>query len=384
VEAVVTNKPHRIRILELLSRDVWLATSTFTEIYTIMKVRSLLTFAVTATLITSATATVTIDYVSVGHAGNAADTTGYGAVAYAYQISKYEVTISQYAEFLNAAAKSDTYGLWNSNMGSDTNISGITRSGDSGSYSYSVTGSGLRPITYVGWYDAARFTNWLNNGQGDGSTEIGAYTLSGNTGMITKSISAAVWLPSENEWYKAAYYDPTKDGVAGYWSQANQNNFLGSNRVDSGSANYYEGASSIGEIGGWHAVTQSGYSPSDNYLTDVGAYGPNSVSYFGTYDQAGNVREWNDAVIDYSVRGVRGGSWIDPLGNLAASNRTFGSPMDESSFVGFRVASSSLSAVPEPTALLSMAGLLGSGFLLRRRTKNSLLTARNLLLAGGY
>ena len=39
-----------------------------------------------------ATATVTIDYVSVGHAGNAADpVTGsrYGAVAYAYNIGKY-------------------------------------------------------------------------------------------------------------------------------------------------------------------------------------------------------------------------------------------------------------------------------------------------------
>jgi formylglycine-generating enzyme required for sulfatase activity len=64
-----------------------------------MKANSLFTLAATAALITSASATVTIDYVSVGNAGNAADSTGYGAVAYAYQIGKYEVTNAQYGAF---------------------------------------------------------------------------------------------------------------------------------------------------------------------------------------------------------------------------------------------------------------------------------------------
>ena len=97
---------------------------------------------------------------------------------------------------------------------------GIARSGSSGSYSYSVIGSsGNFPITYVSWGDAARFANWLQNGQptgaqGPGTTETGSYTLNGatsNTALnaITRNSSAKFVLPNENEWYKAAYHSPS-------------------------------------------------------------------------------------------------------------------------------------------------------------------------------
>lgn len=104
-------------------------------------------------LVTPTFAVVNIDYVSVGNAGNAADTVipnpGYGAVAYDYKIAKNETTISQYAEFLNAVAKTDTYSLYNSNM-TTTFINGITQSGTPGTFTYSVNpGSENKPITYV-------------------------------------------------------------------------------------------------------------------------------------------------------------------------------------------------------------------------------------------
>jgi len=307
-------------------------------------------------------AVVSIDYVTVGNANNTGQVQSqgtFGAVAYAYQIGRNEVTISQYAEFLNNAAQTDTNGLWNSNMGSNANIAGITRDGSDGSYTYSVTGSGLRPITYVSWYDAARFTNWMHNGQGSGSTETGAYTLTGNTGLIIKNVGATVWLPSESEWYKAAYYDPNKDGpgVGGYWAQATQSDTVAGNTIGvANSANYFDGD---------FAVTQSGsYSASQNYLTDVGAYGANSDSAYGTNDQAGNVFEWNDAVIG-SSRGLRGGSWDNLSVNLPASNRIDVTPTDEYDSVGFRVAS-----VPEPSALLLVS--IAAGVLLTRRRRCSL------------
>jgi formylglycine-generating enzyme len=306
--------------------------------------------------VTPALAVVDIDYVPVGNAGNANDSTGYGSVAYAYKIAKNETTISQYAEFLNAAAQTDTYGLYNTSMDADGNVAGISRSGSSGSYTYSVlTGAGNRPIAYVSWFDAARFCNWLHNGQGSGSTETGAYTLAGAmSGVILKNGGAAAWIPSEDEWYKAAYYDPTPGAGGGdnYWLHATQSDTLTNNSL---SANYYDGD---------YAVTQSGsYSSTQNYLTNVGAYGTASDSFYGTNDQGGSLFEWNDAVISGSSRGLRGGSWVGNESLLRASDRYDDDPEVEGfGVVGFRVAS-----VPEPSGLVLT--ILASGMIFARRKR---------------
>lgn len=160
-----------------------------------MKSDSLSRFALCLALslvTTAASAAINIDFVPVRNAGNAADplnsgsVPGIGAVSYDYSIGKYEVKIGQYTTFLNAVAANDAYGLYNTQMGNDLYIKGILRSGSSGNYSYSVIGSANRPIAYVSWYDAARFANWMSNGQPTGSqnshtTEDGAYALNGAT-----------------------------------------------------------------------------------------------------------------------------------------------------------------------------------------------------------
>ncbi|HEV3138483.1 MAG TPA: SUMF1/EgtB/PvdO family nonheme iron enzyme, partial [Pirellulales bacterium] len=162
---------------------------------------------------------VTIAWTPVGNPGNANDSTGYGAVAYNYSIDKYDVTVGQYTAFLNSVAATDTYSLYNPLMATDLNIAGISRSGSSGSYSYGVIGSSANlPITFVSWGGAARFSNWLQNGQptgaeGPGTTETGAYTLNGAMtdaalNAVTRNAGATIFIPSENEWYKAAYYNP--------------------------------------------------------------------------------------------------------------------------------------------------------------------------------
>jgi formylglycine-generating enzyme required for sulfatase activity len=277
---------------------------------------SVLTLAALAgvSLVTPALAVVNIDSVLVGNINNANDAAGgslYGAVAYAYKIAKNETTISQYAEFLNAAAKTDSYGLYSANM-TTSYINGISRSGSSGSFTYSVNpGSANKPITFVSWFDAARFCNWLQAGQQTGvgaalTAETGAYTLNGAvSGIITKNVGATVWIPSESEWYKAAYYDPNKGGagVGGYWAQATQSDTLTGNTVGvANSANYNDGD---------YVGSGTSSLPTANALTDVGAYGLNSDSAYGTNDQNGNVLEWNDAVISGSSRGLRGGSWFN-------------------------------------------------------------------------
>ena len=182
-----------------------------------------------------------LQFVTVGNPGNAADpATGSGSVPYFYQMGTYDVTVGQYCRFLDAVATtSDPYGLYNTGMATDFATFGIAQSGSSGSYSYSVTGSysqGVNcPIFSVTWGDAARFCNWLQNGQptgaeGNSTTETGAYTLNGGTSTtapmaVTRNANATYFIPSENEWHKAAYFDPTlKAGAGGYWTYPTKSN----------------------------------------------------------------------------------------------------------------------------------------------------------------
>jgi len=152
---------------------------------------------------------ITILTNTVGDVGNVADSTGYGAVNYQYSIGRYEVTNAQYVSFLNAKAVDDPHGLYNPYM-SSTPHGGITRAGASGAFTYStIAGREDWAVNYVSFWDAARFVNWMQNGQGDGDTESGTYSLSAS-GMYANSIvrnAGSTWaVASRDEWYKAAYY----------------------------------------------------------------------------------------------------------------------------------------------------------------------------------
>ncbi|MCX8495799.1 MAG: SUMF1/EgtB/PvdO family nonheme iron enzyme [Akkermansiaceae bacterium] len=303
-----------------------------------MKVQNALTLAASAVLFTSANADITIDWVTIGNANNAADTadgdvntTGtqmYGSVDHIYKIGKYEVTNAQYGAFLNAKGQSNTNGIYNSSMSSN----GITQSGSSGTFSYSVTsGFENKPVVYVSWFDAARFSNWLGNGQGAGDTETGAYTLSNATsGIITVNVGATVYIPSEDEWYKAAYYNPATTTYTVFPN--------GQNTITTTDANYNN---SVGST------------------TNVGTYSGDPSSY-GTFDQGGNVGEWADGISGTS-RVRRGGRFDNVESSLAAYTRGAGVPTSESNSLGFRVAS-----VPEPTSIV-LTILASCTILIRRK-----------------
>ena len=145
---------------------------------------------------------VTIEMVPVGNPGNAPDTRyngiSVGSVRYAYQIGKYEVTAGQYTEFLNAVADADPNGLYNTAMGDPSGYLGanIQQIGSSPNYSYTVAADWAnRPVNYVSFWDAARFANWLHNGQptgaqGPGTTEGGAYHHVGNQALFGRNAGA--------------------------------------------------------------------------------------------------------------------------------------------------------------------------------------------------
>lgn len=132
--------------------------------------------------VTSAPGAVMMAMSYVGDSGNPDGGLGSrGGVSYDYYIGTYEVTNSQYTEFLNNKAASDPYSLYNTQMSSSTH-GGISRSGTTGSYTYSTkVGMENKPVAFVSFWDAARFSNWLTNGQGNGDTETGVYLLNGNT-----------------------------------------------------------------------------------------------------------------------------------------------------------------------------------------------------------
>jgi sulfatase modifying factor 1 len=334
---------------------------------------------------------VTVEMVTVRNPGNAADpATGglYGSVDYEFRIGKYCVTISQYTEFLNTVDPEgiNPYGLYSEGMQIFLNVAGIAfEPTQPTGMKYAVMNnggfSGNRPITFVSWFDAARFANWMHNGQGSGGTETGAYTLiAGQTSGTApaKNVGAQFYIPTENEWYKAAYYSPLlNSGSGGYFAYATQGDSAPGNNLgsESNQANYV--------VAGLYSVTASSVEdPSQNYLTDVGAF-INSASFYGTFDQSGNVYQWNDLTgTDGSLttRGVRGGSWGDWDGGgydtgvplAVSSSRRLGGLFAgrERNVIGFRVASPV--AVPEPsTCVMAIGGLACIGCWMRRKRRKS-------------
>ena len=183
------------------------------------------------------------NFVPVSDINNVSDTrdfnSGYavGSVSYAYKISKYKVTNTEYVAFLNSVAVTDTNGLYVAEMGAVRG--GISRSGSSGSYSYSVkTNYGNKPVNNVTWLNAARYCNWLHNNkpigaQSSTTTEGGAYTIvlpldpNGDNGdpviLPTANSGAKYRLPTSTEWWKAAYYAGGGTNSA-YWEYATQSN----------------------------------------------------------------------------------------------------------------------------------------------------------------
>ena len=303
---------------------------------------------------------VTIDYRTIANPGNSANTNGWGAVTDVFKMAATETTNAQYAAFLNSvdAAGNNPNSIYSASMGSSSN-GGITFNGGaaSGAKYSPKAGFESRPVTFVTWFSAARFANWLNNGAtGTSSTETGAYTLNNATSgpIVARNAGAQVFLPSRDEWYKAGFYNGTT-----YTTWATNSGTTPTATVTNVSlanaANY--GGSATPTVG----------------PLAVGSY-TNTTSAYGLYDMIGNVTEMTDTINTGNTSQYQqfSGNWTISSANITQWNATasarFALGTNNGGALGFRVA-----AVPEPGTIalagVGIAGLAGLDWMKRRKKR---------------
>jgi hypothetical protein len=259
-----------------------------------------------------------IEFVPIRNAGNPPDANPNpaGAVPYKYRIGKYEIS-EQMVDKANALG-----GL------------GITKD----------TRGPDMPATSVTWYEAAQFVNWLNTSKAFAP----AYKFVGSdfqlwepsdpgydaTNLYRNKL-ARYFLPSVNEWHKAAYYDP----AAGIYYD-----------YPTGSDSVPDGIDFVGDPMFDAVFNEGALNPDPNVIMNVGLLSP-----YGTAGQGGNVWEWEETAFDRindmanEQRRIPGGSWGDIYTVMNATNTLIGiGPQFDANFVGCRVAS----VIPEPNALL--------------------------------
>lgn len=273
----------------------------------------------------------TIDFVTISADTN--PTAGYGTVTSDYRIGTYEVTNDQWNKFVA--------------------VHGAVNGTPSNAYdsSSSWTGTDI-PVQNVSWYEAAQFVNWLNTSTG----HTAAYNFTGTPGQ--SDYAFAVWdtadagynainpfrnrnafyfLPTEDEWVKAAYWN----GVA-LQTYATKDNSM--------------------PIPG----VETKYDIYDGPFLDLWDVGSGCEELNGTYDMMGNVREWMESpavagnYLSSATRTIRGGSLLCVVGAITSTHRSFAGPQSEASNDGFRVAS-----IPEPAT----SSILALGTLLAVRRK---------------
>ena len=258
-------------------------------------------------------ATFSLSFVTIGNPGNSNDTTGYGGVPYSYQMSVYDISQNQ----INVAASSGLNGM---------------PTGD---------WTGDQPSTSISWYQAAAFVNWLNTSQGYAPAYNLSYSVSNGYSMalwmtnqawtiggtnLYRNAGCCYFLPSEDELYKAAYYDPTlHSGAGGYWQYPE-----GINTAPTAVASGTNAGTAV-----YNTVT----------LIPASVYLAGGLSPYGTMGQGGNVSQWAESqAYSYSntdpvaARGIRGGSWSSPISDLKSSTTAANFPYRSSNNRGFRVA----------------------------------------------
>lgn len=285
----------------------------------------------------------TMDFVTVSNPGNRADTAGspnpVGAVDYVYNIGRYEVS----HDMVIKATAAGSLGIGMQDM----------------TFWTTAAANGLnRPATGITWLEAATFVNWLNTSSGYsaaykfGSDGLFRLWLPSDPGYNSRNqfrnSNANYFIPNVDEWYKAAFYDPNKNGGSGgYWKYSTGSD-AEPTPVENGS---FQGT----------MVYKGQYAPAD--INDAGGFSP-----YGTMAQGGNVKEWIETAADGlndvpgEDKGSRGGAWGSNAADVAAT--AYGGAWQTWDWPdqGFRVA-----MIPEPSTFSLLTAIMGGLVAFRRR-----------------
>jgi formylglycine-generating enzyme required for sulfatase activity len=252
----------------------------------------------------------TIDFVEIGNVNNAPDSTGYGSVSFNYRIGKYEVTAAQWEK------------AWHE--------SGHTISDGDESNWFRGLGDAA-PVVNDRAYEAMKFVNWLTSGNAlDGAYKFssnGATLLAVDRDAALNAYGTVYVLPSEDEWYKAAYYKPVNNGSYSLYANGSD----------------LETSLIQGTTNGWNYYN-SVYVDSVNFMWPPGS---GAKEQNGTYDMMGNVAEWIESAYDGNLddltenRVARGGNALNNYGIdtwLMSSRGRMSSPAStELGYLGLRV-----------------------------------------------
>ena len=290
-----------------------------------------------------------IDFVTISGDASSANGTNIGAGKPEgfkdpgeYRIGRFEVTNEQWTKFTNE------YG---SPYGNPTNAYG----------SFVYWQGANHPTNCVSWYEAAQFANWLNTSSGHlpaykftGTPGTSEYTLTAwdvadagyNPKNPLRNNNAFYFVPTEDEWVKAAYWNGTS--LQTFAAKPGQSVYQGNG--SNGGWNFWDGGYAMNYLGPWQV-------------------GSGSEELNGTYDMMGNIWEFLESPYDAgdfpinADRATRGGGYAGILGelHLELTSRNIRDAHNQDSSTGFRIAS-----VPE-SATVSLLAVGGLALLGRRK-----------------
>jgi hypothetical protein len=284
-----------------------------------------------------------------------------GGVGYDFGVSQLEVTVDQYVKFLNTVdpAGRNTHKLYSeTESGAAWPRFGqidFAAGAPAGRHYSAASPQWLdKPYGFANFLRSARFINSLYNGKlvskqsgTEGSysfvtyrvrlsrqTERGMYDM--HVRAMTRSKKTGFVIPSQDEWIKSAYYDPSGGGTYSYWKYPTNAGVFGDGTKTAPVQATLDPDGNVGNASSqpvaiFHAAetTPPSWCPSNQSASacaTVNPFGIPTAGYekafqgslgtvgqtkspgpWGTLDQGGNVVEWTDTITPppFGVKGKR-------------------------------------------------------------------------------